>query len=49
MVEKAGFRLQNGETLNFAVVKPISGELLHKGFVSKYIDVYRISGRKERT
>ncbi|HCY8319324.1 TPA: FKLRK protein [Staphylococcus aureus] len=38
--EKAGFRLQNGETLNFAVVKPITGELLHQGFVSKYIDVY---------
>ncbi|HGZ8670492.1 TPA: FKLRK protein [Staphylococcus aureus] len=38
--EKAGFRLQNGETLNFAVVKPITGELLHQGFVSKNIDVY---------
>ncbi|MCD0804233.1 hypothetical protein I5C06_11705, partial [Staphylococcus aureus] len=38
--EKAGFRLQNGETLNFAVVKPITGDLLHQGFVSKYIDVY---------
>lgn len=45
--EKAGFRLQNGETLNFAVVKPISGELLHKGFVSKYIDVYESPEEKK--
>ncbi len=44
--EKAGFRLQNGETLNFAVVKPITGDLLHQGFVSKYIDVYE--SRKKR-
>ncbi len=46
--EKAGFRLQNGETLNFAVVKPITGDLLHQGFVSKYIDVYKISRKKRK-
>lgn len=45
--EKAGFRLQNGETLNFAVVKPITGDLLHQGFVSKYIDVYESSEEKK--
>lgn len=39
-VDQAGFRLQNGETLNFTVVDPITGELLHKGFVSKNIDIY---------
>ncbi|HDJ2895429.1 TPA: FKLRK protein [Staphylococcus aureus] len=38
--EKAGFRLYNGETLTFIVVKPITGEPLHQGFVSKYIDAY---------
>lgn len=43
----AGFRLQNGETLNFAVVKPITGELLHQGFVSKYIDVYESPEEKK--
>ncbi|HDG5860730.1 TPA: FKLRK protein [Staphylococcus aureus] len=45
--EKAGFRLQNGETLNFAVVKPITGDLLHQGFVSKYIDVYESTEEKK--
>lgn len=45
--EKAGFRLQNGETLNFAVVKPITGELLHQEFVSKYIDVYESPEEKK--
>ncbi|HHC9825161.1 TPA: FKLRK protein [Staphylococcus aureus] len=45
--EKAGFRLQNGETLNFAVVKPITGDLLHQGFVSKYIDVYESPEKKK--
>ena len=45
--EKAGFRLQNGETLNFAVVKPITGDLLHQGFVSKYIDVYESPEEKK--
>lgn len=45
--EKAGFRLQNGETLNFAVVKPITGDLLHQGFVSKYIDVYKSPEEKK--
>ncbi|MFK3345228.1 FKLRK protein [Staphylococcus aureus] len=45
--EKAGFRLQNGETLNFAVVKPITGYLLHQGFVSKYIDVYESPEEKK--
>ncbi|MGZ1534309.1 FKLRK protein [Staphylococcus argenteus] len=39
-VDQAGFRLQNGETLNFTVVDPITGKLLHKGFVSKNIDIY---------
>ncbi|MBE5673227.1 FKLRK protein [Staphylococcus sp. SS35] len=39
-VDQAGFRLHNGETLNFTVVDPITGELLHKGFVSKNIDIY---------
>ncbi|MCE5108622.1 FKLRK protein [Staphylococcus aureus] len=45
--EKAGFRLQNGETLNFAVVKLITGDLLHQGFVSKYIDVYESPEEKK--
>lgn len=45
--EKAGFRLQNGETLNFAVVKSITGDLLHQGFVSKYIDVYESPEEKK--
>lgn len=45
--EKAGFRLQNGETLNFAVVKPITGDLLHQGFVSKYINVYESPEEKK--
>lgn len=45
--EKASFRLQNGETLNFAVVKPITGDLLHQGFVSKYIDVYESPEEKK--
>lgn len=45
--EKAGFRLQNGETLNFAIVKPITGDLLHQGFVSKYIDVYESPEEKK--
>ena len=31
----AGFRLQNGEKLNFAVVDPITGDLLSNEFVSK--------------
>lgn len=39
-VDHAGFRLQNGETLNFTVVDPITGELLSGNFVSKNIDIY---------
>ncbi|KMR65419.1 hypothetical protein EY01_15075, partial [Staphylococcus aureus] len=39
-VDHAGFRLQNGETLNFTVVDPITGELLSGNFVSKKIDIY---------
>ncbi len=39
-VDHAGFRLQNGETLNFTVVDPITGKLLSEKFVSKNIDVY---------
>lgn len=35
----AGFRLQNGEKLNFTVVDPITGELLSNEFVSKEIDI----------
>ncbi|HHW7747431.1 TPA: FKLRK protein [Staphylococcus aureus] len=35
----AGFRLQNGEKLNFAVVDPITGDLLSNEFVSKEIDI----------
>ncbi|HDG9669080.1 TPA: FKLRK protein [Staphylococcus aureus] len=35
----AGFRLQNGEKLNFAVVNPITGDLLSNEFVSKEIDI----------
>ncbi|EGS81420.1 FKLRK protein [Staphylococcus aureus] len=35
----AGFRLQNGEKLNFAVVDPITGKLLSNEFVSKEIDI----------
>ena len=33
--------------MNFAVVKPITGELLHQGFVSKYIDVYESPEEKK--
>ncbi|MFB2163558.1 FKLRK protein [Staphylococcus aureus] len=39
-VDHAGFRLQNGETLNFTVVDPIIGKLLSEKFVSKNIDIY---------
>ncbi len=39
-VDHAGFRLQNGETLNFTVVDPITGKLLSEKFVSKNIDIY---------
>ncbi|SGV90049.1 exported protein [Staphylococcus aureus] len=39
-VDHAGFRLQNGETLNFTVVDPITGKLLSENFVSKNIDIY---------
>lgn len=35
----AGFRLQNGEKLNFTVVDPITGDLLSNEFVSKEIDI----------
>ncbi|MGJ8923201.1 FKLRK protein [Staphylococcus aureus] len=35
----AGFRLQNGEKLSFAVVDPITGDLLSNEFVSKEIDI----------
>ncbi|SQE39897.1 exported protein [Staphylococcus aureus] len=35
----AGFRLQNGEKLNFTVVDPITGKLLSNEFVSKEIDI----------
>ncbi|HIA6995579.1 TPA: FKLRK protein [Staphylococcus aureus] len=35
----AGFRLQYGEKLNFAVVDPITGKLLSNEFVSKEIDI----------
>ncbi|WP_430974791.1 FKLRK protein [Staphylococcus aureus] len=35
----AGFRLQNGEKLNFAVVDLITGKLLSNEFVSKEIDI----------
>lgn len=35
----AGFRLQNGEKLNFAVVDPITGDPLSK-LVTKEIDIY---------
>ncbi|HCQ3485268.1 TPA: FKLRK protein [Staphylococcus aureus] len=39
-VDHAGFRLQNGVTLNFTVVDPITGKLLSEKFVSKNIDIY---------
>ncbi|HDE5298669.1 TPA: FKLRK protein [Staphylococcus aureus] len=39
-VDHVGFRLQNGETLNFTVVDPITGKLLSEKFVSKNIDIY---------
>ncbi|MFS4769922.1 FKLRK protein [Staphylococcus aureus] len=39
-VDHAGFRLQNGETLNFTVVDPITGKLLSEKFVSKNIGIY---------
>ncbi|OCQ39906.1 FKLRK protein [Staphylococcus aureus] len=39
-VDHAGFRLQNGEKLNFTVVDPITGKLLSEKFVSKNIDIY---------
>ncbi|CDR22276.1 FKLRK protein [Staphylococcus schweitzeri] len=35
----AGFRLQNGEKLNFTVVDPITGKLLSNEFISKKIDI----------
>lgn len=38
-VDHAGFRLQNGEKLNFTVVDPITGDLLSNEFVSKEIDI----------
>ncbi|HCX3765362.1 TPA: FKLRK protein [Staphylococcus aureus] len=42
----AGFRLQNGEKLNFAVVDPITGKLLSNEFVSKEIDIEETSEQK---
>ncbi|HCY1343891.1 TPA: FKLRK protein [Staphylococcus aureus] len=45
-VDHAGFRLQNGETLNFTVVDPITGKLLSEKFVSKNIDIYESSEEK---
>ena len=35
-VDHAGFRLQNGETLNFTVVDPITGKLLVKNLFLKH-------------
>ncbi len=46
-VDHAGFRLQNGETLNFTVVDPITGELLSGNFVSKNIDIYESPEKKQ--
>lgn len=43
----AGYRLYNGEKLNFTVVDPITGELLSQGFVSKNIDVYESPEQKK--
>ncbi|MBE5661640.1 FKLRK protein [Staphylococcus sp. SS60] len=43
----AGYRLYNGEKLNFTVVDPITGELLSQGFVSKNIDVYESPEEKK--
>ncbi|HEI7353617.1 TPA: FKLRK protein [Staphylococcus aureus] len=45
-VDNAGFRLQNGETLNFTVVDPITGKLLSEKFVSKNIDIYESPEQK---
>ncbi|HHV8921281.1 TPA: FKLRK protein [Staphylococcus aureus] len=45
-VDHAGFRLQNGETLNFTVVDPITGKLLSEKFVSKKIDIYESPEQK---
>ncbi|CDR29279.1 FKLRK protein [Staphylococcus schweitzeri] len=42
----AGFRLQNGEKLNFTVVDPITGKLLSNEFVSKKIDIEETSEQK---
>ena len=41
----AGFRLQNGEKLNFTVVDPITGKLLSK-LVTKEIDIYETPEQK---
>lgn len=43
----AGYRLYNGEKLNFTVVDPITGDLLSQGFVSKNIDVYESPEQKK--
>lgn len=43
----AGFRLYNGEKLNFTVVDPITGDLLSQGFISKHIDVYESPEEKK--
>lgn len=43
----AGFRLQNGEKLNFAVVDPITGKLLSNEFVSKEIDIEETPEQKQ--
>ncbi|HDE6523764.1 TPA: FKLRK protein [Staphylococcus aureus] len=43
----AGYRLYNGETLNFVIVDPITGVQLSQGFVSKYIDVYESPEQKK--
>ncbi|MCG9811718.1 FKLRK protein [Staphylococcus argenteus] len=43
----AGYRLYNGEKLNFTVVDPITGDLLSQGFVSKNIDIYESPEQKK--
>ncbi|HDP6143254.1 TPA: FKLRK protein [Staphylococcus aureus] len=43
----SGYRLYNGETLNFVIVDPITGVQLSQGFVSKHIDVYESPEQKK--
>ncbi|WP_241955042.1 hypothetical protein [Staphylococcus agnetis] len=43
---EVGFRLNNGEELNFVVVDPVSGELLSNNFIVKKINLYETPEQK---